>query len=211
MLISVPGEQGQQERPGRAGRGKASLGSSAVNREAPERKGRRGLSAVRWAVALTAAGAVLAALGGCSPRPLPKGQEKRAAAARLAWVEDYQQARNRAQREGKPLMVEVSAPWCSACKRLEEEVFSRAEIAAASGSFVLARVDGDKHPDLRKQFGVTGYPTVVFLLAGSKPIELGRVRGAVPYRIMLAAMEEAARKAEAAAPRGQERGPKGGH
>jgi len=95
-------------------------------------------------------------------------------------------------------MVDVSTEWCSACKRLDETVFSRPDIARASGDFVPVRVDGDKRPDLVKRFSVSGYPTVIFLRPGGE--EIGRVRGAVPYQVMLEAMEQTARKAAPSKP-----------
>jgi len=93
------------------------------------------------------------------------------------------------------MMVDVSTDWCSACKRLDEEVFSRADVAVSGRRFVAVRVDGDQRPDLVKRLEVTGYPTIVFM--GPEGKEIGRVRGAVPYQVMIKAMEEAARKAAA--------------
>lgn len=84
-------------------------------------------------------------------------------------------------------MVDVSTSWCSACERLDADVFSRDDVAEASKAFVCVRVDGDKRADLVKRLKVSGYPTVVFL--GQDAKELGRVRGAVPYQVMLEEMK----------------------
>lgn len=144
------------------------------------------------------AGALLLALAGCGSTPSANPAatpERSGSPAKLAWLSDYEQGVALARREGKPLMVEVWAEWCSACKRLDEEVFSRPDVAAASRSFVLVRVDGDKQPELKQEFAVSGYPTIIFLRPGAESSELARVRGAVPYQAMLKAMSEAARKA----------------
>jgi thiol:disulfide interchange protein len=108
----------------------------------------------------------------------------------IDWMTDYEQAVEQAKEEGTPLMVDVSAPWCSACKRLDETVFSRGDVVAASRQFVAVRVNGDERKDLVAKFEVSGYPTVVFLDPGGK--ELARARGAVPYQMMLEAMKKAA-------------------
>lgn len=114
----------------------------------------------------------------------------------ISWGADYEKAVEQARGVGKPLMVDVSTSWCSACKRLDADVFSRADVAEASKAFVCVRVDGDKRADLVKKFKVSGYPTVVFL--GQDGKELGRVRGAVPYQVMLEEMKRATAQGKAA-------------
>jgi thiol:disulfide interchange protein len=96
-------------------------------------------------------------------------------------------------------MVEISAAGCAACERLEEEVLSRPDVVGASRGFVAVRVDGDKQPELKKQLEVSGYPTIVFLRGDGR--EIGRVRGAVPYQVMLEEMAKVGQKGTAAAPR----------
>lgn len=119
------------------------------------------------------------------------GDEAPAAAVPgIQWLSDYQAGVSQAQQQGKPLMVEVSAAWCSSCKRLEADVLSRPDVIAASHAFVPVRVDGDKRPDLEKKLDVSGYPTVIFFRDGK---EIGRVRGAVPYQAMLKEMDRAGR------------------
>jgi len=111
-------------------------------------------------------------------------------------MDDYEQAAARAQQEGKPLMVDVGATWCTFCKQLDEEVLSRAEVAEAARDFVAVRVDGDKRPDLVKRLEVSGYPTVLLLDANEKII--GRLRGVVRPQAMLDEMARAAGKGGAA-------------
>ena len=110
----------------------------------------------------------------------------------ISWSHDYQASLAQAREESKPLMVDVFAERCKPCQLLDETVFSRADVGEASEAFVTVKVDGDKQEDLREQLGVTGYPTVLFLAPDGE--ELGRVKGAVPYQVMLDEMEQALEK-----------------
>jgi len=89
--------------------------------------------------------------------------------------------------------VDFFATWCKPCQLLDEEVFSRSEVADASRDYVCVKVDGDKYPDLREKLDVTGYPTVLFL--SPDQTELGRVKALVSYRVMVRSMAAAAEKA----------------
>lgn len=139
-------------------------------------------SLASWLLILAAA----ATLTGCRPPTSTSGDT----ADLIDWMDDYEAAIARAGEEGKPLMVDVGAEWCSACDRLDETVFSRTDVAEAAEAFVPVRVDGDARGDLVASFQVTGYPTIIFLAPDGS--ELGRVRGAVPYQIMLDEMAKAA-------------------
>jgi len=143
-------------------------------------------SLASWLLILAAA----AALTGCGGAPAEPASPSGDSAGAIDWMDDYDSAVARARQEGRPLMVDVGAEYCSACKRLDETVFSRTDVTAAAQAFVPVRVDGEARRDLVADFQVTGYPTVVFLAPGGD--ELGRVRGAVPYRIMLDEMARAA-------------------
>ena len=142
-------------------------------------------SLASWLLILAAA----AALTGCGA-PTEQASPSGDAAGLIDWMDDYEAAGARAREEGKPLMVDVGAEWCSACDHLDETVFSRTDVAAAAEAFIPVRVDGDARGDLVADFEVTGYPPVIFLAPDGD--ELGRIRGAVPYQIMLDEMVKVA-------------------
>jgi thiol:disulfide interchange protein len=165
----------------------------------------------RWAVVCACVGAV-----GCSkPAAQPPGQaaapgapmqaEDHSAAAaptateaaatekgEIAWIYNYDEGMAKAKEENKPVMIDVFATWCGPCKLLDETVFSRAEVAEASKSFVTIRVDGDKDSGTRDKLGVSSYPTVLFTAPDGKV--LGKSVGAVSYDVMLDAMAKAKEK-----------------
>ena len=73
---------------------------------------------------------------------------------------------------GADWMVELYAPWCGHCKRLEPEYERAAQQLFGRVSF--GRVDGSRYRSLAMRFGVQGYPTL-FHVHG----ETGDVRRAV--------------------------------
>ena len=142
----------------------------------------------RWLLLVTALVLVHGCARATAVRPAPPSPSP--SAALIPWRHDYEAALATAQAEHKPLMVDVSTTWCAACKRLDETVFSRPDVAQASQAFVPVRVDADKRPDLKQRFSVSGFPTIIFLSPEQK--EITRVRGAVPYQAMLKAIADAA-------------------
>ena len=152
-----------------------------------------GASTVRavWKWAVVAA--LAAALFGCGGKTAvdPPGKT---GAGTVAWLDSYEKAVALAKEQGKPLMVDVMADWCSICKRMDAEVYTRADVAASAAKFVAVKVDGDKLPELKKKFDVSGYPTLVLLTPDGK--EVGRVRGGVPYQLLISALDDAAGKAK---------------
>jgi len=92
------------------------------------------------------------------------------------WTEDAAAAVKQAQAESKDLLLLFTgSDWCPPCKRLEEEVFSKAEFNdAALKNFVLVKFDFPQNKELPPQtvkqneewqgrFGVSGFPTVILV------------------------------------------------
>ena len=90
---------------------------------------------------------------------------------------------------GRPVMIEFSADWCVPCHELERATLSDRRVIAAAGSFAAFKVDLTHYdsPEAerwRKQYAITGVPTVVFLVPGAAPggaeVAAGRVEGFLP-------------------------------
>ncbi|MFM7564122.1 MAG: thioredoxin family protein [Planctomycetota bacterium] len=92
------------------------------------------------------------------------------------WTDDAAAAVKRATAESKDmLLLFTGSDWCPPCKRLEEEVFSKAEFGPeAIKNFVLVKFDfpqtRELPPELVKQneewqakYGVSGFPTVILV------------------------------------------------
>jgi protein disulfide-isomerase len=98
-----------------------------------------------------------------------------------AWQTSFPEAAEQASREGKLLLLDFTgSDWCGWCIKLDGETFSRAEfLDYASRNVVLVKVDFPMHksqPDgvkaansvLKKQYGVSGFPTVLVLRPDGK-------------------------------------------
>jgi thioredoxin-like negative regulator of GroEL len=102
----------------------------------------------------------------------------------------FAKALEKAQAEGKPLLVDLYATWCGPCKEMDENVFTVAAVAEEATNYVALRIDAEKGegPALYKRFHVTGYPTILFLTPEGREIE--RVFGSLEADKFLTTLRE---------------------
>jgi thiol:disulfide interchange protein len=85
----------------------------------------------------------------------------------IAWRTDGDEARQRAQRSRRPLLVFVSAAWDVSSKRIEDEELADPRVVAAARGAVALRVDvtdvDGPHDVLLDKLGVKSVPTVLVL------------------------------------------------
>jgi len=86
--------------------------------------------------------------------------------ASLNWL-TLADARAEAERQQKPIFVDVYADWCGPCKQMERTVFPSDSVHdLLTKRFVLAKINGDDPilgDSLKKQFGIRAYPTYIIL------------------------------------------------
>lgn len=86
-----------------------------------------------------------------------------------------------AQAKGKPVMLDLYADWCVACKQLDKETLSHADVVQALSGTVLLKADvtanEERHAQLLKQLNVLGLPSILFFDAQGKEIVEARVTG----------------------------------
>lgn len=127
--------------------------------------------ALGWVLALAAPAPALAAAGG-------------------NWRE-WDAGLREARTSGKPVLVDVYTDWCGWCKRMDRDVYARADVRAyLAKRFVTIKLDAEgadseswrggsyTSRSLAAQFRVTGYPTTIFL--DSRGEHLVNVPGYVP-------------------------------
>lgn len=101
--------------------------------------------------------------------------------ARIAWLDDYEAAKQSALADGRPLMVDFTASWCGACGELDRHTFSDPRVVAEARARNLVPVKVDLSPgkdtDERRaalaSYSQRGLPLVV--LHGSDGREVARV------------------------------------
>ncbi len=97
------------------------------------------------------------------------------AAPPIAWMTDHDAALKRAKSEGKPMLIDFGAEWCTACKELEHQTFPDPNVRAEAQRFVALRIDATDDEDatvnkLKDRYKVVGLPTVIMLDKTGKEI-----------------------------------------
>lgn len=154
--------------------------------------GAGGVASGRWP--LRAAGLVAgiyglslvtgAALGGTDPlAPIPAwtGEKQSLTFAPIGSVADLDQAVEQASRQGRPVMVDFYADWCTSCKEMEATTLRDPVVRRALSGSVLLRADvtADDANDraLLKRFGIIGPPTIAFYASDGRERSRYRVVG----------------------------------
>src|SRR6266567_3294500 len=102
----------------------------------------------------------------------------------IAWLPWSTDAFSRAAREGKPVLLSITAAWCHACHEMDRTTYADPEVAAlVRDRFVAIRVDTDRRPDINERYNLGGWPTTAFLtaegdvIAGDTFVPPDRMRG----------------------------------
>ena len=124
-------------------------------------------------------GAIITALGIVWILKMPVGTSEH----KLEWNTNLEQSFTKAKENRKPIVLDFTAEWCTACKELEAVTFSDPNINNELKSrWQLAKVDATRDSkELRrvlKKYKIKGFPTVIFFSAEGK--ELGRFSGFIP-------------------------------
>jgi thioredoxin-related protein len=105
----------------------------------------------------------------------------------VTWAADLESALEEAQVEGRIVMVDFYATWCGWCKKLDRETYADPRVVGRLANLVAVKVDGERRRDVAKEYGVGAYPTIGFLTAAGRPIQL--VRGYQPPDAFVALLD----------------------
>lgn len=107
------------------------------------------------------------------------------------WLTDYGKAVEQAKAQKKLILLDFTgSDWCGWCIKFDKEVLSTKEFKEyADKNLILVTVDfpnakhqtkkvKEQNDELKSRFGVSGFPTFVFLDQDGK--ELGRSEGYLP-------------------------------
>ena len=96
----------------------------------------------------------------------------------IQWHEWGADAFAAAQRENKPMLLDIGAVWCHWCHVMDRESYDDPEIAAiVNQHFIAVKVDRDERPDIDSRYqaaiqavsGQGGWPLTAFLTPDGKP------------------------------------------
>jgi uncharacterized protein YyaL (SSP411 family) len=96
----------------------------------------------------------------------------------IQWHEWGEEAFASAQRENKPMLLDIGAVWCHWCHVMDRESYDDAEVAAiVNEHFIAVKVDRDERPDIDSRYqaavsavgGQGGWPLTAFLTPDGKP------------------------------------------
>ncbi len=103
----------------------------------------------------------------------------------ISWETELEQGLARAQREGKPVVIDTWATWCANCRVLEKETFGNPEVAAKiSERFVpikvqLENADTEITRGFMTRFGMSHYSLPTTLLLDSRGDVTRVLRGVI--------------------------------
>lgn len=86
-----------------------------------------------------------------------------AGADRIQWIRDYGKGIKMARSNTQPVLIDFWATWCEPCKKMDQEVYSKAEVIDASKRFVCIQVDMDKSGATADRYKVEVIPTLAIL------------------------------------------------
>ncbi len=79
----------------------------------------------------------------------------------LAWNE---QTFEKAKKENKLVLLDISAVWCHWCHVMDEGTYANPEVVAlVNENFIPVRVDNDERPDINSRYNCGGWPTTAIL------------------------------------------------
>ena len=96
----------------------------------------------------------------------------------IQWHEWGPEAFAAAQRDNKPMLLDIGAVWCHWCHVMDRESYDDPEIAAiVNQHFIAVKVDRDERPDIDSRYqaavqavsGQGGWPLTAFLTPDGKP------------------------------------------
>ena len=96
----------------------------------------------------------------------------------IRWHEWGEAAFATAQRENKPMLLDIGAVWCHWCHVMDRESYDDPEVAQiVNDNFIAVKVDRDERPDIDSRYqaavsaisGQGGWPLTAFLTPDGKP------------------------------------------
>jgi thiol:disulfide interchange protein len=83
--------------------------------------------------------------------------------SKIAWINDFEQARRLSKETGKPMLIDFTASWCPPCQVMKHEVWSAPEVVALveKGYIpVLLDIDRQENQTIAQNYSVSSIPAI---------------------------------------------------
>jgi thiol:disulfide interchange protein DsbD len=95
-------------------------------------------------------------------------------AAGFTWLHSEEEALALAAREGRPVIIDFWAEWCTACKELDRIAWSHPAVREEAARFVAVKLDGTESPPAFEaasdKYRIAGMPAVIFIDAKGREV-----------------------------------------
>ena len=113
----------------------------------------------------------------------------------IKWMEWSDAAFEKAKREDKLLLLDITAVWCHWCHVMDETSYSDSEtIRLLNELFIPVRVEADQRPDVQNRYLSGGWPTTAVLVPTGEVLWSGTYVPPGELRQVLAQVEDYYRK-----------------
>ena len=112
-------------------------------------------------------------------------EQSAASRTKLNWLKTEKEAIDLASSTGRPLLIDMWAEWCEACKKMDITTFSNPQTIAKLNKqeWVLLKLDltesTDENDEIQERYKVQGLPTLIILKDPKKPQDMIRLSGYV--------------------------------
>ncbi len=111
----------------------------------------------------------------------------------IHWDATIDSAKTAAHQSNRLVLLLFTAPWCTHCHHLENEIRNQpGAVAALEADFVPVKINFDYYPNTAKQYGVTRLPTTVILAPDAKGEVLAVIPESMPVDQYLSKLKQVA-------------------
>ncbi|MDR1960483.1 MAG: thioredoxin family protein [Planctomycetaceae bacterium] len=101
----------------------------------------------------------------------------------IRFLTNYNEARNAAHEENKPILLFFTTPTCVFSKRMLDTTFRNPEVCELLEKFILVRIDLTSNASLWQEFHIESSPTIQFV--SSNGILLHRLSGETKPELLM--------------------------
>lgn len=109
------------------------------------------------------------------------------------WLKDYDVGLEQAIKEKKPILVFVTAKWCSFCTMMHNSTLTNKSVVVELKEYILVEIDYDNNPELCAKWGAEKLPTlIIFNQFGEKVVSESGYKEPNDFKIWLKKYEKGA-------------------